>query len=208
MQKMAPESADMSDENTNAAKGPAPPPAARPESAADHRAADSPPDVAEENLLDQLRNDLEAAKDRVLRSQAELENYRKRAAREIEEQRRYADLPLMQDLLPVLDNIERAIAAAEQSSNSGKGQDVGGLLEGVKLVARQFEEIFARYHCLRIGALHMPFDPHLHHAISQQVTDEFPPNTVVLVAQPGFQLYDRVVRPSQVLVSRAPDAAE
>ncbi len=84
---------------------------------------------------------------------------------------------------------------------------MAGLLEGVKLVARQFEETFARHHCLRIGALHLPFDPHLHHAISQQVTDEFPPNTVVLVAQPGFQLYDRVVRPSQVLVSRAPDAA-
>lgn len=180
---------------------------ASPESVMDHGPAENAPEAGEANLLDQLRNDLEAAKDRVLRSQAELENYRKRAAREIEEHRRYANLPLMHDLLPVLDNIERAIAAAEQSSNSGKGQDVAGLLEGVKLVARQFEETFARHHCLRIGALHMPFDPHLHHAISQQVTDEFPPNTVVLVAQPGFQLFDRVVRPSQVLVSRAPDAA-
>ena len=80
--------------------------------------------------MDQLRIDLEAARDRVLRSQAELENYRKRAAREIEEHRRYANLPLMHDLLPVLDNIERAIAAAE------KTHDVAGLLEGVKLVAR------------------------------------------------------------------------
>ena len=177
-----------------------PPAAANPESAAGTGAADGAAEAAEENLLDQLRNDLEAAKDRVLRSQAELENYRKRAAREIEEHRRYANLPLMHDLLPVLDNIERAIAAAE------KTHDVAGLLEGVKLVARQFEEIFARHHCLRIGALHLPFDPHLHHAISQQATDEFPPNTVVLVAQPGFQLHDRVVRPSQVIVSRAPDA--
>jgi molecular chaperone GrpE len=194
------EGANMSDENANPANESTPPRAACAESAASSEAA-------EENLLDQLRTDLEAAKERVLRSQAELENYRKRAAREIEEHRRYANLPLMHDLLPVLDNIERAIAAAEQSATSGKGQDVAGLLEGVKLVARQFEETFARHHCLRIGALHMPFDPHLHHAISQQVTDEFPPNTVVLVAQPGFQLYDRVVRPSQVLVSRAPDAA-
>ena len=95
-------------------------------------------EAAEDTLLDQLRGDLEAAKDRVLRSQAELENYRKRAAREIEEHRRYANLPLMHDLLPVLDNIERAIAAAE------KTQDVAVLLEGVKLVARQFEETFAR----------------------------------------------------------------
>ena len=155
---------------------------------------------AEENLLEQLRADLEAAKDRVLRSQAELENYRKRAAREIEENRRYAELPLIRDLLPVLDNTERAIDAAEKS------QDVAVLLDGIKLVARQFEEVLERHHCKRIGALHLPFDPHLHHAISQQPAKEFPPNTVVMVAQPGFQLHDRVVRPSQVIVSRLPDA--
>jgi molecular chaperone GrpE len=154
----------------------------------------------EDNLLDQLRTDLEAAKDRVLRSQAELENYRKRASREIEENRRYAELPLIQDLLPVLDNVERAIVAAD------KAQDVAVLLEGIKLVARQFEEVLARHHCQRIGALHLPFDPHLHHAISQQPTNEYPANTVVIVAQSGFQLYDRVVRPSQVIVSRLPDA--
>jgi molecular chaperone GrpE len=157
-------------------------------------------ELTDDNLLDQLRNDLEAAKDRVLRSQAELENYRKRASREIEDNRRYAELPLMQDLLPVLDNVERAIGAAEKSN------DVAVLLEGMKLVARQFEEVFAQHHCKRIGALHLPFDPHLHHAISQQPSGEFPPNTVVLVAQPGFQLHDRVVRPSQVIVSRLPDA--
>ena len=157
-------------------------------------------DQTEDNLLEQLRTDLEAAKDRVLRGQAELENYRKRAAREIEENRRYAEMPLIQDLLPVLDNVERAIGAAE------KAQDVAVLLEGIKLVVRQFEEILARHHCQRIGALHLPFDPHLHHAISQQPTNDFPPNTVVIVAQSGFQLYDRVVRPSQVIVSRLPDA--
>ena len=159
------------------------------------------PATTDENLLDQLRTDLEEAKDRVLRSQAELENYRKRAAREIEENRRYAELPLIRDLLPVLDNIERAIAASE------KTQDVTVLLEGNKLVVRQLEEVLERHHCQRIGALNLPFDPHLHHAISQQPTSEYPPNTVVIVAQSGFQLYDRVVRPSQVIVSRLPDEA-
>lgn len=84
--------------------------------------------------LEKLRADLEAARDRALRSQAELENYRKRAAREIEEHRRYAELPLMRDLLPVLDNVERAIAAADKS------QDVAVLLDGMKLVAREFED--------------------------------------------------------------------
>jgi molecular chaperone GrpE len=156
-------------------------------------------EAATERLMDQLRADLDAARDRVLRSQAELENYRKRAAREIEENRRYAELPLIRDLLPVLDNVERAIAAAEMS------QDVAALLDGMKLVARQFEDIFAQHHCQRIGALHLPFDPNLHHAISQQPTSEFPPNTVVLVTQPGFVLHERVVRPTQVIVSRLPD---
>ena len=193
----------MSEQTPDPTKETTPPSAANTETVAGNGAAGSAAagaaDVNQDYLLDQLRSDLEAAKDRVLRSQAELENYRKRAAREIEDHRRYANLPLIQDLLPVLDNVERAIAAAD------KTHDVAGLLEGVKLVARQFEEILARYNCRRIGALHLPFDPHLHHAISQQATDEYPPNTVVLVAQPGFQLHDRVVRPSQVIVSRAPD---
>ncbi len=153
---------------------------------------------AEQNqLLEQLRTDLEAAQDRLLRSRAELDNYRKRAAREIEDHRRYANLPLLADLLPVLDNIERAIAAAETT------RDVAGLLEGVKLVDKQFEEVLTRHHCKRIPALHQPFDPHLHHAICQQATDEVPPGTVVLVSESGFQLHERVVRPSQVIVSTA-----
>jgi molecular chaperone GrpE len=164
-------------------------------------AGGGPAELADEGLLEQLRADLDAAKERVLRSQAELENYRKRATREIDENRRYAELPLMRDLLPVLDNVERAVAAADQT------QDVAVLLDGIKLVARQFEEILERHHCKRIGALHLPFDPHMHHAIAQQPSSEFPPNTVLIVAEPGFQLYDRVVRPSQVVVSRLPDDA-
>ena len=157
----------------------------------------TPPDDSAENsaLLDQLRADLEATKDRVLRSQAELENYRKRAAREIDDHRRYAELPLIRDLLPVLDNLERTTAAAE------KAPDVAGLLAGVKLVARQFEDVLGRFHCVRIAALHQPFDPNLHHAILQQPSDEFAAGTVVMVTQPGFQLHDLVVRPSQVIVA-------
>ncbi|MGA2621355.1 MAG: nucleotide exchange factor GrpE [Thermoguttaceae bacterium] len=150
-------------------------------------------------LLDQLRADLEAAKDRLLRSQAELDNYRKRAAREIEDHRRYANLPLLRDLLPVLDNLERTIAAAEKSPDSG------ALLAGVKLIAKQLDDMLGRYHCVRIGGLHQPFDPNLHHAVLQQPAADLPPNTVVAVTQPGFQLHDRVVRPSQVIVSGSKD---
>jgi molecular chaperone GrpE len=142
-----------------------------------------------------LRAELEEAKDRALRSRAELENYKKRAARQIEEERRYANLPLMRDLLPVLDNLDRAIEAAD------KNHDAAGLLEGVKMVARQFHDSLGRHDCREIDALDKPFDPHLHQAISRHPSDDHPPNTVVDVVSRGFQLHDRVVRPSQVIVS-------
>jgi len=149
------------------------------------------------NQSDQLRKELAELKDRVLRAQAELENFRKRAARELQDAHRYANLPLMRDLLPVLDNVDRAIESAEQN------HDTASLLEGVKMVARQSRDVLERYHCVRIADLHEPFDPNLHEAISQQPSDEHPAGTVVLVTQTGFQLHDRVVRPSQVIVSTA-----
>ena len=149
----------------------------------------------ESSLPESLHTELQEAKDRALRLHAELENYRKRAAREMQEERRYANLPLMRELLPVLDNMDRAIEAAE------KTHDTAGLLEGVKMVAQQLVEVLQRHNCVRIQALNEPFDPHLHDAISQQASDEHPAGTVVLETQTGFQLHQRVVRPSQVIVS-------
>jgi molecular chaperone GrpE len=156
--------------------------------------AENPQDLASSEP-EPLRAELEEAKDRALRSQAELENYRKRVAREMQEERRYANLPLIRDLLPVLDNMDRATKAAE------KTHDAAGLLEGVKLVARQLEGVLEQHHCVRIEAHNESFDPHLHEAVSQQPSDEHPANTVVQVTQTGFRLHDRVVRPSQVIVS-------
>ena len=142
-----------------------------------------------------LRAQLEKAEDRALRSQAELENYRKRVARDLQVERRYAHLPLMRDLLPVLDNMDRAIEAAEQT------HDADGLLEGVKMVAQQLQGVFGTYHCVKIEALGRPFDPHQHEAVLQQPSDQHPAGTVLQVVQTGFQLHDRVVRPAQVIVS-------
>ncbi|MBX3414156.1 MAG: nucleotide exchange factor GrpE [Pirellulales bacterium] len=144
---------------------------------------------------ERLAVELNEAKDRVLRAQAEVENVRWRARREIEEQSLYAQAPLMTDLLPVLDNVGRAIEAAE------KHPDAAGLLEGFKMVARQLEDVLARHHCTPISALHEAFDPHKHQAILQQPSAEYPAGTVLLVAQPGYQLRDRVLRPTQVIVS-------
>jgi molecular chaperone GrpE len=168
--------------------------------AADAAMFDVVSDVADDAAA--LREELAAAKDRALRAQAELENYRRRMRKEMEEERRYAQLPLLGDLLPVLDNVQRAIQAAEKSP------EAGGLLAGFKMVAQQLDGVLARHHCMRIDALHKPFDPHLHAAILQQPSNEFPPNTVVQVAQDGYQLHDRVLRPAQVIVSTSAAEAD
>lgn len=150
--------------------------------------------------IESLRAELEDAKEQVLRRQAELENYRRRVNRQMDEERKYANMGLLRDMLPVWDNIRRAIEAAEQD------HDAASLLEGFKIVFEQFEAALAKYHCRRIAALDSPFDPHLHEAISQQPSSDHPANSVMFVTQTGFCLHDRVVRPSQVVVSAAPPA--
>ena len=150
--------------------------------------------------VEQLRTSLEEASNLALRAHAELENYRKRARRELEDERRYANLPLLRDLLPVVDNIQRAIAAAEKSSEQGL------LLDGIKMVAQTLENALARHHCQRIDALSKPFDPAFHEAISQTPSAEHAVHTVLMVVQDGYTLHDRVVRPAQVIVSTVPAA--
>ena len=163
----------------------------------EHTTTDDNADSAENEALspDRLATELNEAKDRALRAQAEEENVLRRARRELEEQSLYAQGPLMTDLLPVLDNVGRAIEAAE------KHPDVASLLEGFKMVARQLQDVLARHNCTPIPALHEAFDPHKHQAILQQPSADYPAGTVVLVAQPGYQLRDRVLRPTQVIVS-------
>jgi molecular chaperone GrpE len=148
-----------------------------------------------------LAAELAAEKDRSLRLQAEMENLRTRTSREIAESARYAALPLMRELLPVVDNIERAIEAA------GKQGDSGSLLEGFKLVHQQLLNALAQHNCVKIEAQGEPFDPQFHAAILQQPSDEVPANHVLLVAQAGYKLYDRVVRPAQVIISTGPAAS-
>jgi molecular chaperone GrpE len=161
-----------------------------------------PPET--EATTEELQRQLIEANDRALRSQAELENFRRRMRRDMEDERRFALQPLLVDLLPVVDNIERAIQAAENSA------DGSALLEGFKLVAQQLSSLLEKHHCRRIPAAGAPFDPRLHEALSQQPSSTEPPNTVLKVHQQGYQLHDRVIRPAQVVVSSAAprDASE
>jgi len=156
--------------------------------------------AAEQKVAD-LEQQVREANERALRSHAELENYRKRAQRELSEERRYAVVPLVRDLLAVVDNLERAIEAAQQSS------DNSGLLDGVKMVASQLEGILKQHQCVRIETVGTPFDPNQHQAIAQEPSDQYPAGTVTRAAQAGYKLHDRVIRPAQVFVSTGPPAA-
>jgi molecular chaperone GrpE len=139
--------------------------------------------------------ELAAERDRNLRLRAELENVRTRSAREISESLKYASLPLVRDLLPALDNIDRALEAA------AKANEVGPLTEGVKLVRQQLLTVLGQHQVKEIPAQGEAFDPQFHAAILQQPSSDVPANHVTMVAQPGYKLHDRVVRPSQVIVS-------
>jgi molecular chaperone GrpE len=150
--------------------------------------------LAEEDTPD-VAAELEAANDRMLRLQAEMQNLRARTAREIADERRYAALPIVRELLPVIDNIDRAIDAAE------KAGEAENLLEGFRLVRQQLATILAQHHCERIDADGQPFDPHIHEAILQQPSADVPAGHVMMVTQEGYKLHDRVARPAQVIVS-------
>lgn len=150
--------------------------------------------------LAELESELAVANDRCVRAHAELENFRKRVYREMEEERKYANLPLLRSLLPVMDNLDRAIESAD------KTQDVQGLLEGVRLVAQQFQSVLQQHHCTMIDAKGKLFDPHLHEAIAQLPNQDVPAGSVIDVHLPGYVLHDRVVRAAQVLVSAGTEA--
>jgi len=142
--------------------------------------------------------ELAAANDRLLRLQAEMQNLRNRTSREIADERRYAALPILRDLLPVLDNINRAIEAAE------KAGEAENLLEGFRLVRQQLVTILSSHGAEAIEALGQPFDHNFHQAILHQPSNDAPADTVTMVTQQGYKLHDRVVRPSQVIVSSGP----
>jgi molecular chaperone GrpE len=152
--------------------------------------------------LERLQVDLNEAQTQVLRAQAELENFRKRVRREMEEERRFAAAPLLRDLLPALDNLERAVEAA------GKSEGAGGFVDGVKMVVQQILQALEQHGCRRIPAQGEPFDPHVHEAIGQQPSPEHAPGIILFETRTGYQLHDRVLRPAQVMISAGPPAGE
>lgn len=141
---------------------------------------------------------LKAAQTEVLKSHAEAENFRKRLQRDAEQQLRYANMPLLRDLLDVVDNLKRA-------TDSATGESAGSALHnGVQLVTQQLVGILAKYACKPIESVGKPFDPNFHEAITQMPSADIPAGSVVQEVAVGYTLHDRVVRPAAVIVSTGP----
>ena len=134
--------------------------------------------------------------DLYLRSLAELENFKKRAARDKEEYSKFALLPLIQKLLPVIDDLERALAQFDSS------KDLEGLSKGVEMITRSLQEIIKNEGVEPIEALGQAFDPQYHQPLIVEESDEHSENTVIEEFQTGYILHGRVIRPSLVKVSK------
>jgi molecular chaperone GrpE len=139
--------------------------------------------------------------DRYLRTAADLENLRKRQRREIDEAKLESKGRVLKEMLPVVDNLERAIEHATAQAGTNP------IVEGVQLVLRQFLTAFERLEVTPIEAAGQPFDPNLHEAISQQESDAAP-GTVVQVLQRGYKSGDRLLRPALVVVAKAKSTPE
>ncbi|CAE7557719.1 nucleotide exchange factor GrpE [Botrimarina mediterranea] len=152
-----------------------------------------------------LEEQVKALEDRNLRLQAELQNVLGRARRESEETRKYGSLGVARDLLPALDNIDRALEAAEKAGQSS--DPTSTLADGFRMVRDQIAGALAQHGCQLIDtAPGTEFDPSMHEAILQQPSPDHPAGTILLTAQPGYKLHDRVVRAAQVVVSSGPAA--
>jgi len=132
-----------------------------------------------------------------LRAAADLENFRKRSAKEMEDARKSARESLLKALLPVFDNLERAIHSAQRSA------DVNAVNEGLSMVQRQFVEVLDGEGIVRVATVGEPFNPFVHEAIQQVESSDHAPGTVLAEVQPGYVQGDRLMRAASVVVAKA-----
>src|SRR5580765_7319523 len=156
--------------------------------------ADGPAETVEER-----RKQVEEKQDRLLRALAEAENFKRRTQRERDESVRYANESLLRDLIPVLDNLERALGAARTAGGAE------GVVGGIELIHRELLKVLERAGVTRYSALGQTFDPTRHEAIARVVSVDAKPGTVVGETMPGYLLHNRVLRAALVSVAAAPD---
>ncbi|PQJ66136.1 nucleotide exchange factor GrpE [Photobacterium angustum] len=138
------------------------------------------------------------AKDAALRARAEGENIRRRSEQEIDKARKYALNKFAEELLPVIDNLERALEMADKTDESSKA-----MMEGVELTLKTMTDTVAKFGLTQINPQGEAFNPEFHQAMAIQESTDFAPNTVMMVMQKGYELNGRVIRPAMVMVSKA-----
>ena len=148
---------------------------------------------------DRLVAEVEKYKDIALRAEAEMQNLRRRAERDVQNAHRYGIERLLQNLLPVLDSLEKAVEVSEAAASD----DDDPQLEGIRLCSKLFVDVLTREGVEALDPLGEPFDPNLHEALSMIENPDLEPNSVMTVIQKGYRLNERLVRPAKVMVSKS-----
>jgi molecular chaperone GrpE len=146
--------------------------------------------------LERAQAEAAKLKDMLVRTAADFDNFRKRTRRELDEARRSGRDDLLKELLPVFDNLERAIQSAQ------KAADVKAVSDGLSMILKQFDSTLGRAGIGRVPTVGAMFDPSMHEAIQQVETDEHPPGTIVAEVQPGYTMGEKLVRAAMVVVAK------
>lgn len=156
-----------------------------------------------EDKVESIKQEAKENHDRLLRVSAEFENYQKRAAREMNDFRKFANESFVKAMLPVVDNLDRAI----ESSSNDKHAD-SSMLEGVNMTLKEILKVFEQFGVKPFESVGKTFDPSLHQAVMQEETETHPENSVVKELQKGYMMHDRLLRPAMVVVSKTKTAPE
>ncbi len=150
---------------------------------------------SDENILEKAVKESQDNRDRWLRAVADLENFKKRSMHEKTRLLKYKEEDILRELLPVVDNLERAL------THGGKESKADPVTDGVKMVLGMFEEVLKKYGCTEIDSLGKAFDPKVHEAIAQEPVNNVEPNTVTRQLEKGYLYKDKLLRPAKVIVS-------
>lgn len=157
--------------------------------------AEANTETTPEVSMESLKSEIDQLNDKYLRLNAEYQNYRKRVEKEKNDIFKYGSEKLFVEMLPIMDNFERALSASEQENIESK------VLDGIKMIKKSLDELFDRNGVKKIDAMGMPFDPIKHHAVMTVESEDENNDHVIEVFQDGYALNDKVIRPSMVKVS-------
>lgn len=172
-------------------------------------ASSEPPEPApaEPDPVALMKEERDRFREQLLRTAADFDNFRKRTRKDLEDAERRGKEDVIREVLPVLDNLERALAATASLSADAGAAEVKGIIDGVKMVTKLFEDQAGRMGLSKVKTVGERFDPGVHDAIQQVETDEHPAGTVIQEIVAGYRLGEKLVRPAMVVVARKPAAS-